>query len=111
MWYFVKLIAAWMTDTKFHVKAASTAAGTSIGMITVLGILETKIDKAKSDIEMKLERSSFDIKVIKHTADERKILVDERFLDLHEDMKYMRGAIDATNQNVLQLSRDLKQRR
>jgi hypothetical protein len=102
---------AFLKDSAFHKRAASAAAGTSIGMMTVLGILRGEIKEVKADLKKEIEINREYSGSIEVTLAQRKEIVDERFDIINENLKYLRGAIDATNQNILNLSRDSKKTR
>ena len=103
----LSLVWQWFKDAQFHKMAASTAAGTSIGFITVMGVLETRIDKVNADVT----HSQVEIIELQNFVKNRKELTDERFQRIDHDLKYLKGAIDATNQNILDVSTFLKKGR
>lgn len=111
MSFIFTLIWNWIRDTQFHKTAASAAAGTSIGMFTVLGILEQKIDTVKAEVKTEIVEVRAHIEQIDYFVKARKELTDERFENIDHNLKYLKGAIDVTNQNVLTLSHDLKRNR
>lgn len=105
------LIWQWIKDTQFHKMAASTAAGTSLGFVTMMSVFDAKLEKVHADFTQKvqvLERKTVDVD---HFINARKELTDERFEHIDTDLKYLKGAIDVTNQNVLQLSHEIKKGR
>ena len=111
MQFIIALIWGWIKDTQFHKTAASAAAGTSIGMMTVLGLLEQKIDTVKAEVKYEMIAIKSHVADVDNFVKARKELTDERFVEINQKLNYMRGAIDATNQHILNLSQDLKRNR
>lgn len=109
--FIFSLLWSWLKDTQFHKTAASAAAGTSIGMMTVLGLLEEKIDFAKAEMKVEIHEVKTNIEQVDAFVQYRKEITDERFLEINKNLTYMRGAIDVTNQNILNLSHDIKRSR
>lgn len=108
MAFILNVLWNWLKDTQFHKSAASAAAGTSIGIMTVIGILEQKMDTAKAEIKVEVVQLKADLDHIDQFVKARKEVTDERFENIDSNLKYLRGAIDVTNQNILNLSHDLK---
>jgi len=111
MSFLVSLIFGWIKDSQFHKTAASAAAGSSIGILTAIGILEQKIDSVKAEVKSELVQVQNHVSEIDSFVKHRKEITDERFQNIDHSLKYLRGAIDVTNQNVLNLSHDLKRSR
>jgi len=111
MQFIFTLFWNWIKDTQFHKTAASAAAGTSIGMMTVLGLLEQKIDTVKAEVKVEVNEVRVNLEEIDSFVKHRKEITDERFENIDQNLKYLRGAIDVTNQNILNLSHDLKRSR
>jgi hypothetical protein len=111
MQFLFTLIWTWIKDSQFHKTAASAAAGTSIGMMTGLGILEQKIDTVKAEVKVEVNQVRTDLKEIDSFVKHRKEITDERFENIDQNLKYLRGAVDVTNQNILNLSHDFKRSR
>lgn len=111
MQFIFALVWAWLKDTQFHKTAASAAAGTSVGMLTVVGILEQKLDTVKADVKVEIHGVKSHIERVDSFVQHRKEITDERFEHIDNNLKYLRGAVDVTNQNILNLSHDLKRSR
>jgi hypothetical protein len=111
MQFLFTLLWNWIKDTQFHKTAASAAAGTSIGMLTILGLLEQKIDTAKAEMSLEVINIKTNVEKLDDFVKYRKAITDERFEHIDQNLKYLRGAIDVTNQNILNLSHDIKRSR
>jgi peptidoglycan hydrolase CwlO-like protein len=101
----------WLKDSSFHKTAASAAAGTSVGMLTVLGLLEQKIETVRAEVKVEITQLQGSVTKIDDFVQHRKEITDERFEHIDQSLKYLRGAIDVTNQNILNLGHDLKRSR
>lgn len=111
MAFLLSLLWTWIKDSQFHKTAASAAAGTSVGMLTVLGILEQKIETVKADVTVEIVRVKSNVEELDGFVKHRKEITDERFEHIDDSLRYLRHAIDVTNQNILNLSHDLKRSR
>lgn len=111
MGFILTLIWNWLKDAQFHKTAASTAAGTSIGLLTVIGVLEQKIETVKAEVKIEIQDVKAHVEQVDSFVQHRKEITDERFEHIDQGLKYLRGAIDVTNQNILNLSHDLKRSR
>lgn len=109
--FIFSLLWSWVKDSQFHKTAASAAAGTSIGMMTVLGMLEQKIDSAKAEMKVEVQEVKVHVEELDSFVQHRKEITDERFQSIDKNLTYLKGAIDVTNQNILNLSHDLKRSR
>lgn len=108
MQFLATLFWNWIKDSQFHKTAASAAAGTSIGMLTVIGVLEQKIETVKADVRAEVSDTLHRVEQLQKDFVSRNNLIDERFDTVSDHYRYLRGAIDVTNQNVLNLSHELK---
>ena len=108
MSFVLGIIWNWIKDAQFHKTAASAAAGTSIGLLTVMTLVDQRIDTAKAELAGKLYSLSSELRVSDQSVVIRKEVIDQRFEIIDQNLKYLRGAIDATNQNILLLSREIK---
>lgn len=97
------LLWQWIRDAQFHKMAASTAAGTSIGFVTLLGIMDNKIDDAKAEMTKKIEYNRTDLTLMSEAIKARKELTDERFQTIEKNFNYLKAAADITNANILRL--------
>lgn len=111
MQFLFTLIWTWFKDAQFHKTAASAAAGTSVGMLTVFGLLEQKIDSAKAEMKVEVHGVKTHIEQLDAFVQYRKEITDERFQNIDKNLIYLKGAIDVTNQNILNLSHDIKRSR
>ena len=108
--FIFSLLWSWVRDSQFHKTAASAAAGTSIGMMTVLGMLEQKIETVRADVKNEVIQVRAHVEQIDSFVKHRKEITDERFQNIDKGLVYLKGAIDVTNQNILHLSSELKRR-
>lgn len=111
MSFIFSLLWAWIKDSQFHKTAASAAAGTSVGMLTVLGILEQKIDTVKAEVKSDIVIIKEDVREIDLFVKHRKEITDERFGDLNKRLDYLIRGIDGVKQDILHLSQDVKRSR
>lgn len=111
MSFVLQIVLQWLRDTQFHKMAASTAAGTSLGFLTMMSVFDAKLEKANADFDKRSTVIESKVMDVEHFIKARKELTDERFMHIDAELKYMRGAIDATNQNVLRLINNERTRR
>lgn len=102
---------AWVKDTQIAKGAATTAVGTSVGFITILGVVDAKVVELKQTIKVESVATNHRVSNIENYLEQRKEFLDFQHDTLKEEMKYMRGSLDAMNQTLMTIKNNTDESR
>lgn len=102
---------AWLKDTQIAKGAATTAVGTSVGFITILGVVDSKIGEVKQVIQLENSQTAERVHRVELYLDQRKELRDFQLNSLKEEIKYIRGSVDAMNATIMTIKQNTDENR
>jgi hypothetical protein len=105
--FLTQIIVEWWKQSQVAKGAVTVAMGSSFGFVAMMGLMKEQIAEVNASTDAKvlaLDKKVFDFAAVKGQ------MRDEQFRQIHEELKYQRGAIDATNQNVLDVLKEIKKK-
>jgi len=105
--FLINLIVEWFKQSQVAKGAVTVAMGSSIGYVAIIGYTQKQIDTASAATDIKIESSK------KEIYDKMMLLKsarDDQYQQIREELKYQRGAIDATRDSVLDVLKEVKKK-
>lgn len=90
----------WLKESKVAKGTVTVAMGSSISFYALMGILREQISEVNATIDKKIIIHKDFVALELALTNEMR---EKQFQDIHYELKYLRGAVDETNRNVLKL--------
>lgn len=98
--FLARVLWHWLKESKVAKGTVTVAMGSSISFYALMGFIKEQIETVNAAVDKKILIEKEIVNLELSITNEMR---EKQFQNIHYELKYLRGAIDETNRNVLRL--------